>query len=122
TEQGSYDEARRIVFGPEYAAAKTEIMGPISQFRSRLAARTSAEVAKAQAEARREFWLLLVMLGAVFLAAVASYALFRSRFAGPIRALLEAAREAARGRTDVRLKIARNDELGAVMHGFNEMM
>jgi methyl-accepting chemotaxis protein len=76
TQRGRFDEARRLLFGPQYDADKRIIMGPIAQFQQRLQQRTARTVVRARAAADRAFWLLSVASAAGVLGMIVAFSIY----------------------------------------------
>ncbi|HEX6037810.1 methyl-accepting chemotaxis protein, partial [Longimicrobium sp.] len=121
TAAGRLEQARRLLFGPDYGAAKARIVAPITEFNRTLTERAAGEVTAATAAATRSLTILAVLTAVVILVMTVAFTVFRKRFAAPIRGLREAAERMALGDVEVDVPVARRDELGELSEAFNRM-
>jgi len=120
------DEAARarataLLHGPEYLAAKAQIMEPIGRFRDLLARRTARELAEISDWSDLLMWFLMTT-SVVMLAAFAGLAafLFR-RFISPGRRIVETAGRIAAGDLSARNRIAGRDEIARLAQAIDGM-
>jgi methyl-accepting chemotaxis protein len=87
TKEGKFEEARRLLFGPEYDAAVKVIMEPVGKFHESIREHTAREVEDAASAANMAFLALSVLTALIIAGMAVAFAVFRMKFAGPIRLL-----------------------------------
>ena len=113
--------ARNTMHGEAYHRAKAEIMGPIHEFFHRMEARTNEETSSLHARGRRYGQIGFTVSLVAVLVALGSFFLLNRRIVGPVRAVADRLEDIAAGEGDLtqRMPEGRQDEIGALSHGFN---
>lgn len=115
------EQARTILFGPSYFAAKAKIMEPIDAFNRRIENRLRSEMERLHL---RSLWLanaevlIALLTGATMLI---GFFYLRTRVLSPLGALTADADALRNGDYASRVAIDRNDEMGTLARTFNEM-
>jgi PAS domain S-box-containing protein len=113
--------AQGLVFGERYHAEKARIMRPIDDFIGMIESRTSHEVAQLRRRGTMLGQLSVLLLVPGILLTAMTFGLMKRWVLRPLRTLERGAQDVGRGRLDLEVPVARDDEFGQVARAFNDM-
>ncbi len=116
------ERAIKLLHGPEYHAAKAQIMKPIGEFMAMIESRTTNEVASLNERSRNLEQFNVILATTLLLSTLVSLFLIRRRVLQPIEAMVDTATKVSAGELSARAPVDMSGEIATFGTAFNKMV